>query len=159
MKTLIAVLAVLVLSLWQQVPSADACSCTRRPTVLRSLWSSNTDYMFRGYVNSTFEMNSTIYDGPDNPCRQRYFDVQVLQVYKGCSLTNGTSIVVTSFGCDGMCGIGQELRLGEDNVFSGGITSTEPLTVNVNLCNFNRNYELLRAREKRRLNYYWKMCF
>jgi Tissue inhibitor of metalloproteinase len=161
MKTLIAVFVALILSLWPKVPSANACSCGRPPTVSRSLRDRNIDYVFRGYVNSTIEMtiDGCPPEDPDNPCRNLFFDVQVLQVYKGCSLTNGTSIVVSSIGCDAACGIGGALRLGDDYVFSGYIISTEPLIVGVGLCNFNTNYDFLVAREKRRLKYYWNLCF
>lgn len=157
MKTHIAVFVALILSLWPKVPSANACSCRRPPTVSRSLRDRNIDYVFRGYVNSTIDGYPP--EDPENPCPSLFFDVQVLQVYKGCSLSNGTSIVVSSIGCDAACGIGGALRLGEDYVFSGSIVSTEPLRVGVGLCNFNTNYDFLAAREKRRLKYYWNLCF
>ena len=166
MKTVIAIVAVLLLSLLQQLPSTNACDCISTPTPSGSLKDEDIDYVFRGYVKRTIDIGTVSINEP------KYFDVRIWRVYKGCSFTNGTSIVLTTAGNSGLCGL--NLEVGKNYVFSGSSQPMKSLVlataqksnpnilanemVRVALCDFNMNYDSLQVSEKRRLKNYKNVC-
>ena len=154
MKAFTAIVSVLV-SLWLH-QLAHACSCMKEPTVEASLENENIDYVFRGYVKRTIDMGAVSINEP------KYYTVRVWRVYKGCTFSNATSIVLTTAGNSGLCGL--SLELNENYVFSGRslpanaevvkkaqeknpkIVTNE--MVRVALCDFNAEFLSLSKAEK-----------
>ena len=94
--------------------STHACSCRERPTVAASLKNEDIDYVFRGYVKRQIDMGAVSINEP------KYYSVRVWRVYKGCTFTNATSIVLETAGNSGLCGV--NLELNKNYVFSGRST-------------------------------------
>jgi hypothetical protein len=154
MKTFSAIVYILVLSVLYQ--SSNACSCRERPTVAAALKNDDIDYVFRGNVKRQIDMGAVSINEP------KYYSVRVRRVYKGCTFTNATTIVVTTAGNSGLCGVG--LSLNNDYVFSGSSTPAESKVikraqeknpkiitdemVQVGSCNFNSLFSSLSSAAK-----------
>ena len=164
MKTFSAMISVLVSLFLLQ--STSACDCRESPTVAASLADEDIDYVFRGYVTRQIDVGSV---GINEP---KYYSVRVWRVYKGCTFTNATSIVVTTAGNSALCGIG--LTVSKNYVFSG--RSTPPISmvikkakvknpniltkemVHVANCDFNEQFPLLSSEDKDLLRKQTNVC-
>jgi Tissue inhibitor of metalloproteinase len=101
----------------------NACECISRPTVKKSLQSNNIDYVFRGYVKRQINVGSGNINEP------KYYNVRVWRVYKGCTFSNETSIVVETAGNSALCGVGLQLK--ENYVFSGRSEAADPKVIKI----------------------------
>jgi hypothetical protein len=116
MKTFSVISAVLVSLLLHQ--STCACDCLVFPTtVAASLKNENVDYVFSGYVRRQIDMGTVSINAP------KYYSIRVWRVYKGCTFANATSIVLTTGGNSGTCGIYVELN--QNYIFAGYSTPAE----------------------------------
>ena len=79
------------------------------------------EFVFRGRVRRQIDV------GAENPNEPKYFAVSVWRVYRGCTFTNSTMIVVETPGTSGVCG--DSFRLGVDLVFSGTGIAAEPKVI------------------------------
>ena len=114
------------------------------------------DYVFRGYVKRTIDTGAVSINEP------KYYSVRVWRVYKGCTFTNETSIVLTTSGNSALCGI--NLELGKNYVFSGRSIPADTKVikkaqernpkivtnemVRVGLCDFNEQFLSLSKADK-----------
>ena len=154
MKSLSAMVFVVILLVLFQ--STQACECIKSPTVAAALKNEDIDYVLRGYVKRQIDMGTTNINAP------KYYSVRVWRVYKGCTFTNATSIVLTAAGNSALCGI--NLALNQNYVFSGRSTPAESDVikkaqeknpkivsnemVRVNMCDFNSEFLSLSITEK-----------
>jgi hypothetical protein len=146
--------------------STNACDCIDSPTVGLSLQNEDVDYVFRGFVSRQIDMGAVSINDP------KYYSVRVWQVYKGCTFSNATSIVLTTSGNSALCGI--NVVLNKNYVFSGRSVPAEykvikkakvknPKTftkemVRVAMCDFNLEVFSLSSADKELLRKQTKVC-
>jgi hypothetical protein len=154
MKTFSAIFLILLSAVLYQC--THACDCRESPTVAAALKNDDIDYVFRGYVKRQIDMGTVSTNAP------KYYSIRVWRVYKGCTFTNATSIVLTTAGNSALCGVG--LSLNKNYVFSGRRTPAESdvikkaqeknpkiITnemVRVGNCDFNAEFLSLSSKDK-----------
>ena len=154
MKSFSAIILILASLLLHH--STHACDCRELPTVGASLQNEGVDYVFRGFVTRQIDMGTANINDP------KYYSVRVSKVYKGCTFSNTTSIVLTTAGNSALCGI--DLGLYKNFVFSGRSIPAEskvikkarvknPILfskemVRVALCDFNEGFSSLSTADK-----------
>jgi Tissue inhibitor of metalloproteinase len=164
MKTFAVIFSVLVSLLLHQ--STYACECRESPTVAASLENQDIDYVFRGYVKRQIDMGTVSINAP------KYYSIRVWRVYKGCTFTNATSIVLTTAGNSALCGV--NLALKQNYVFSGRSTPAESKVikkaqeknpkiitnemVQVGNCDFNAEFLSLSSAEKNLVRKQTNVC-